>query len=748
MESKYRPEFFKEYLHDQVENLSRCMNISKEEAEEFVKNKVKEKYKAPKIIANIMVRPGYEEKHQITFKEFLTAAKSHIVCPNGRIYVNPDQTPATVRQYIKDLLKRRSYHKKKMFAHQQRKEKEAQAMEKANESRIKIDANTLTGGAKNSPYSCFYDKAGFNAVTAVARLMIKTNYSVIEQVFGGNYYWKDKDELWHNIILRLRHCPSEETINKLISKYNLYVPTIDDLMERYEHFMTLYEIGPSYLQKDLFENFGSNTDSSYTNQLLFNSSVKNMMTMHPILNNEKIVDLSPIEQLLRTCSTHELTYLYYVNNLRILFFKNKETFLPIIYNMVNCVGFDESINHDVANMFKLDGDLLPIVSTRFADLVKGKEIGEVIEEEKEIGQKLVNYLYFLFDNFNSLEDVFSTFFRTPVGTTRISIKEDMWRNTTLGSDTDSIIYTLKEWVHWYSGDYFTDTIEIDSMLAIIAFYVAKVASHNTRLLSVHLGCKGDDLKLLNFKGEYDFNSMIFYLIKKHYTGVMTIQEGRVLPEVKLDIKGIGLRNSAIPKVVIDKLKDFSIESQGRQTASHYLKELIGMEKEMATDLRRGSTQFLKSISVKNKDEYKDADASNHFYLEFWNFVFGEKYGQIFTPVKCPCIFLRPFDQEVINDIKIIDPEIVNRIKYYLKLFPKRNFGSIVMNPIAKQIPEELIVWIDMRKHIYTNLKPLYLTMESFGLPLSHNHKHQLLVSDYYDEFDLKLLESEEGEENA
>lgn len=741
-----RVNFFKEYLFNQVENLKRTFDLSDEEATEFVKKIVREKYQPPKIMANVMLRPGYEEKRQVSFKEIVDVTATNIMCPNGRIYVNPKYQPATVREYIKDLLLRRAYHKKKMFGHQQRNEYEAQAMEKANESRIKIDANTLTGGAKNSPYSAFYDKSGFNAVTAVARLMIKTDYSVLEQALGGNYNWESVDELYNDIILRIRYCPEEKIITEIVKKYNLYIPTKEDLMERYQFFMNLYEVGPSYLNSDIITTFDSNVNSSYNNEII-NFAVKELCYLSPISDpKEKIIDLSLVKNLLDKLTQHEIIFLYYVNNLRALFWKNSSTFKPLITKMVKGEGVDETYDFPIDKMFSLDGDILPIVSTKFAEIVKGKEIGEIAAKEKDIAQKLANYLNFINILITDLNDVFSIFFRSKIGTTRVSVKDKMWRNTTLGSDTDSIIYTLKEWVKWFTGDYFTDNLEVDTMLAIISFFVAKIAAHNTGLLSFHLGCRGEDLKLLEMKGEYDFNAMIIYLIKKHYTGVMTIQEGRVLPKIKLDIKGIGLRNASIPKNVIEKLKDFSIEAQKKQTATHYIKELTSLEKEMATDLRRGSTQFLKSISIRNKEEYANADGSAHFYLEFWNNVFGDKYGKIPTPVKCPNLFLKPYTPDIFKDVGIIDKDIEERLKNYLKRFGKRNLNSIVMNPLLQQIPEELIIMIDMRKHIYTNLKPLYLTLESFGMPFSHNHKYKLLLSDYYDEIDLRLMSSGEEEE--
>ena len=730
-----REHIVEEYMESQINFLMKMKEIDREEATTFVKSICKERYQPPKIKTIKMDRPGYETVKEISFQEFVKATKNNIVCPNGRIYVNPKFRPARIRQYIKDLLLRRKFHKNKMFTHQQKEEYEQAAMEKSNESRIKIDANTITGGAKNSPYSCFYDKAGFNAVTSVARLMIKTNYSILEQVFGGNYYFKDINELIHNIILRCRYCPDKVVLNKLVTKYNLYVPNRKDLLDRYQFFMNLYEVGPSYLEKETITNYKSIIPFTTFDILREKSNI--------FTSEEKIVNLKIINDLLNNLEDHEILFLFYVNNLRELFWKNSDTFKPILTRMSN--NLENNLGNDfaISDIFKLDGTITPIVSTFFANIVKGEEVAEIVKKDEDLGKKFSNYTHFLFDHIKELDDLFNVFIRTNITMSRTSIKENMFRNTTLGSDTDSVIYTLKDWLKWYKGDYFNEDEDADTFLAIIGYFVSKTAEHNMLLFSEHLGSEDEDRYILKMKGEYDFNSMVFYLIKKHYTGVMTIQEGRVLPKIKLDIKGIGLRNSAIPKLVADKLKETTIETQQQQTASKYIKEVTQLEKEMAIDLKKGSTQFLKSISVKNKETYANSDSSAYLYLDMWNKTFGDKYGYLKTPVKCPLVFLLSINEDNLSYVKKIDIDIYNRLKEFKSRFPKRDLTNIVINPLLKKVPEELIALMDIRKQVFTNIRPMYLTLESFGIFMMHSQKKKLLLSDYYNELDLKLSESDE-----
>lgn len=77
---------------------------------------------------------------------------------------------------------------------------------------------------------------------------------------------------------------------------------------------------------------------------------------------------------------------------------------------------------------------------------------------------------------------------------------------------------------------------------------------------------------------------------------------------------------------------------------------------MALDLKKGSTQFLKSVSVKNKETYANSDSSAYLYLDIWNKTFGDKYGHLKTPVKCPLVFLRSINEDNLIYVK-------NRYRY-------------------------------------------------------------------------------------
>ena len=46
-------------------------------------------------------------------------------------------------------------------------------------------------------------------------------------------------------------------------------------------------------------------------------------------------------------------------------------------------------------------------------------------------------------------------------------------------------------------------------------------------------------------------------VKKHYAGVITVQEGVILPKPDVDIKGGQLRGSKVPKVALKFAEDFS-----------------------------------------------------------------------------------------------------------------------------------------------------------------------------------------------
>lgn len=733
-------------LENHILNLMTSEGISREEAEAFVKKTMKVHLQPPEFEVLAYPTPGYEEHKNISFKEFADACKTNIVTPSGRIYWHPEVRPAMMRDYTIDLGNMRDYHKARMFKFQQEEKKEEVAIERGAESKIKIEMNTITAGAKNSAYCCFADKAGFNAITATARLMIKTNYVNLEQNLGGNFYWEDLEDLTNWIMVHLKSCPPKEMIDDIISKHNLMVPSKELLLDRYQFFMNLYKVGLGYLHKTEFYNFEAHLDNDQSNQYINSEVIKTLVTTSPLkLKKEEIVDLSQIKKLLDNLEQHQITYLFYVNNFRAIVRCNEPYFRAKFERLLSTDY--EQHEYPLSDIFKLDKEYPPIISTRFATEVAGKELKKIVETEPELAMKLANYANHLHENFLDIEMIFNLFCKPPVLTPRTGCKEVMWRNTTLGSDTDSVLYTLVDWMEWFNKDPFSASIEGYTFTAIIAFYVAQVAKHLMYTFSGHLGAKGKDRYWLEMKGEFDFKSMTFMAVKKHYTGVIDKQEGRVLPKLKLDIKGIGLRNAAIPKTVAELLKTFVLDSQKQQSAYHFIKETIEMEHIMAKDLRQGEKYYLKTISVQQKESYDDPGRTAYFYLEFWNYVFGEKYGEVHPPAKLPSAFLLNLTPERIQMIKQIDPKIAQKLIEFRNLHTDRkHIIGIVINPLLHRIPEELLILLDMRKHIYTNMRGMYLKLESYGIPLMHSDKEKLLLCDYYSELDLKLLASDVEDE--
>ena len=256
----------------------------------------------------------------------------------------------------------------------------------------------------------------------------------------------------------------------------------------------------------------------------------------------------------------------------------------------------------------------------------------------------------------------------------------MYRKVVSNSDTDSVIFTTKEFVKWYTGTYnFTQqAFDID---ALITFLLSKCIAWLMFTISVQRGAKDKYRYSLNMKNEFLYPVMMSCIIPKHYAGFITMQEGKILPKPDFDIKGVSFRGSTMQQITLDYVTNFikSIindiynkdrpEQVGNISIHKYILKVIQYERYIYQSLKRGEVTFLNVAPIRNESEYKNADASIWFNYLMWKSVFEKTYGEIQIPNKChivPLIHKLIRSDEYLNWLKIESPDIYQKMDEYLK----------------------------------------------------------------------------------
>ena len=106
---------------------------------------------------------------------------------------------------------------------------------------IKINVNSLPGNY-GSPYSIFYNKPNYNAITSSGRALIGYANSMIEAVLGGNFAWFSIAELTMHLVSHLSKGIDSARVADVMNRYGLKWVTKDDLLNFYKETMRRYRI--------------------------------------------------------------------------------------------------------------------------------------------------------------------------------------------------------------------------------------------------------------------------------------------------------------------------------------------------------------------------------------------------------------------------------------------------------------------------------------------------------------------------
>jgi hypothetical protein len=336
-------------------------------------------------------------------------------------------------------------------------------------------------------------------------------------------------------------------------------------------------------------------------------------------------------------------------------------------------------------------------------------------------------------------DLFHVFFRIDVDIPQLWQSPNMVRRCTLVSDTDSVIFTTDRIVQWYAPQdrFCQDARDIN---AFSVFMVSQTLEHLFAWMSTGMGMEGNGRLKAKMKNEFYYPIFIRTALRKHYAGIIAIQEGKILPKPKLDIKGVNFRGSEVSAASTKRFSKFvtwtltELSKTGHIYASELLSHVATHEADIYRSLMKGEKTYLTSTPVKLKEDYDDPETTNYFYYMLWAEVFAPVFGAFELPNKGYII-------NVVGDGKIlaaepwleslekIDPKLRQRFEAFMARYPKKRITRFIIPPSLAEIPEVFRTVLDARRIVFSNNGPFYLLMKSFGLGLTDTSK-MLLVSDF------------------
>lgn len=683
-----REAFTSAYIQTAADLLVRTRGISREEAVAFCKKTANQRFRDPMATTQHIPSPGNLVIRNIGLCELVEQHRDDVLAPSGSIYTAEHKHKSIVSTMVEEQMAERKRWKAKMFEAEANGDTAGRDMWNLRQATIKIMMNSLPGGF-GSAYNVFYDKGGYNTITSFGRTVISTAYTLAEQLLGGVFALFGENEVLRHLSNILQYKPTDNEIMDVIKEFKLIVPSKNMLLT------FLYETVNQYQKV------------GYTMPL--------------------------VEEMVERMSTTDVCYAYYYCNLKHILQGNDRITRQWMDECLNLENIVPNPSVDKSQCF--DSDIVSFVTPLINERLGGKNPYELLKESSTHSVWFASVIAQTRKNLDHWLPVFNTFVFRDCGIPNRNSTKRCVRRSVIISDTDSVIYTVKQWTEWYTHE-LTVTPDAYGVALFMTYWLNKTYAHALHKLSERMGASKERLGTLVMKNEFLYPSLILFDIKKMYAGIVAIKEGLILKEPETDIKGVQLKSSNTAKETSDFIERFIADDilkasmAGKLNPQKLIAKLLDFENTIRKSLQQGEMTYCKIDSLDFENAYKDPmGVSQYVSWVFWCEVFQAKYGEIHPPGKYPSVPLVNMTNEEKANYAIRYPDTWKAMQsFYVKHKKVPNF--IMVNPFCRTIPEELQPLIDTRAILYHNMKPAFLLMEQLNLGIGFE-KNRLLYGDVY-----------------
>lgn len=658
--------------------------------------------KNPRVLMLQRAKNGDRNQREDTFLGYIDfiIQKQLIVVPTFTVYLNPNQRKSLLAEYITNNLKLRKTHKKLMFDALMIGDEATEVLHDNIQSSLKIKNNSLSG-AHSSPSTPLYNKSSHSTLTSTCRISTSYANANNEMFLAGNrHYWSFQTVINHLIVSGLY--TDYEALKKAIEKFNLHIPTVDEVMDCINYSSDLYWQS-EYLNNQIRSFVNNMTDSErasfvYTGDLFhlakYNPEVvKNFLGKLPVMANYSI-PIADAKKVIKGAIGDLVT-----------------TATLVCSKITN----GRILMGDKDSMEVLDPEGLGVVAATILEMDK------VLTEHK---------------------DLIVGLWRPSTLTQSIAVIPNIIRRAVVTSDTDSTIFTNQYWTNWMSPDNKFSEVAYNTGYAT-TFLVSQTVRHKLAMMSANLGFIEEHIHQISMKNEFYFPVFSLTSQAKHYFANRSAKEGNVLPHLETEIKGVNLRDSNAPAFVTKMLKKYmetvmhAVMDKGEMTIEDILSPVAELELDIINDIKSGGFKYMKGMQIKDASSYtQKEEAANFQHYITWNIVFAPTYGEAPEPPYQAIKVSVDLDNKTkINNWldNIEDRELRMRLNHWIRSTGKTNLTTFVLpltNLQATGVPMEIRNAVNLRKLVRNIVSPFYLVLESLGLFVLNDNTTRL-VSDTY-----------------
>lgn len=634
---------------------------------------------------------GDRRKAAMDFDRFLkgVGSRNSILTPNMVVYDHPSINKSFIASFIDDGMAERSKVKKLGQLAEMEGDKATAEFCANRQNTIKLLLNS-TSGAHASPHNPLYNKTAHSSLTSTCRIATSYSNSNTERLLAGNrHYWSP--EITINNIISVTRLAEYDKIEKVIAKYNIVYPTVEDTLKCIWRCTKFYWDDPK----------GKSEVTSLIHKL------------------------TPIQRAAFVYSGD----LYHVAKLNDSFMRDFVT---------EAITRPTEIPEDMGDVIgNAVDDAIALCGFLCADLLDGKTVKNLKSSNPEGYRIYEATLHHVERLFSKYEDFIQALLATP------SLPPSVWsfptsiRRCVIGSDTDSTMFTCQDWVEWYFGKLVFGQ-EADCVTNVFVYINSQMVAHCLASASKQMGVIDENLYRLKMKNEFGFPVFMVANRAKHYATLISSCEGNVYPEPKVEIKGVALKDSknppAIMKALENNLKSVMMDITLDKGVNIFdiLQTMANLEHEVRRSLESGSIEYLSNAYIKEEGAYKNPMSSNFIHYSLWTDVFADTYGHTVEPpygaVKVGVMLDSP--RLVERWLTKIDPVIAERMRGWMAKTGRTNFSQFLLptEVVEGGIPKEISMLLDVRKLISEMFAGNYIMLEMLGF-YYRNKNNTRLVSD-------------------
>lgn len=603
---------------------------------------------------------------------------NNLIAPTFTVLLSSEEKPSLIAAFSEENVAKRNIVKKQAQQAKAAGDTLTYILKDIEQTDCKANNNSISGACV-SEGSILNNPSAHSVLTSTTRTVSSLSNAVNEKIISGNRHYFNPNITLYNIISIVYNTNKNE-LNDIIVKYNLKYPTVEDVVDCVKYSSDLYWSDEEFFKK-IYDFICK------LNEVERASIVYTLDLYHVRKHNSEFVRIF-LSKLSKKVINKE-----YDDPLAIIKSNNEST-INLVHQI--CVKEVKGIGKNYSSLNKEQLNILAATADNIINtILEYKDFIDVI---------------FLSNN-------------SPASTANLP---HMVRRCVVTSDTDSTLFSTDEYVKWYFGDYvFTD--ESFALASTIAFISTQCIAHVLAMLSANMGVSKDKLFVLSMKPEYSFPVFIPTSVAKHYYTFKTIQEGNVFKKPEIEIKGVHLKNSALPKHIVTEMGEkmerilFSIYNNEKVSLKDEINIVLDKERSIMESITNGETTYLKQCNINSPEGYKlSEDKSPYQHHNLWVEVFEPKYGVIekpqYTALKIPTILNnKTAIKKWLESIE--DKDFSNRMCSWLLKGNKTQLNTILMNLSfirAYGMPEELKSIINTEKIILEMTNGDRMILETLG----------------------------------